>query len=187
MSYRKRIDELIRQRDMAIATADRERARYIDSDEHEADCGEAQEILQVIAQTIQQQAHDRISHVVSRCLAAVFDEPYTFRIHFDRKRGKTEAQLVFVRDGLELGNPKDAAGGGVIDVAAFALRLSCLLLTRPPARRFMVLDEPFRFVSAEYRPLLPHLLQCLSDEFDIQIVMVTHVEELVTGKVVKIK
>ena len=45
--------------------------------------GEAQELAQHVAQVIQQKAHDQIARVVSRCLSAVFDEPYEFRI--DRK------------------------------------------------------------------------------------------------------
>jgi len=77
----------------------------------------AQEIVQTVAQSIQQQIHTRIADVVSRCLSAVFDEPYEFRIIFEQKRGKTEARLIFVRDEQEI-DPMTAAGGGVIDVAA---------------------------------------------------------------------
>src|SRR6185503_13063551 len=81
---------------------------------------DAQEILQLLAQAVQQQAHTKISGVVSSCLSAVFDDPYEFRVQFDRKRGRTEASLRFVRGGLEV-DPLTASGGGVVDVAAFAL------------------------------------------------------------------
>jgi len=111
-----------------------------------ADATEAQTIAQKVAQTIQQRVHQSISSVVSRCLESVFDFPYSFCIRWDAKRGKTEAVLVFVRDGVELDDPQNEVGGGVIDIAALALRLSAVMLSRPPRRRVLVLDEPFRNV-----------------------------------------
>lgn len=145
----------------------------------------AQAIAQAVAAEVQSIAHKRIAEVVSRSLEVVFDEPYKFKILFETKRGKTEARLVFERDGLEL-DPLSAAGGGVVDVAAFALRLSCLLLTRPPLRRMLVLDEPFRFVSACYRPRVRDLLERLSQELGVQFVIVTHLDEFRIGTVVEL-
>jgi len=147
---------------------------------------EAQQIVQAVAETVQQEAHARIGGVVSRCLSIVFGEDaYRFEIHFERARGKTEARLVFVRDGMEV-NPVDASGGGVVDVAAFALRLSCLMLSRPAQRRVVVLDEPFKFVSADYRDAVRRMLESLSSDLDVQFIMVTHIDELRCGKVVEI-
>jgi ABC-type molybdenum transport system ATPase subunit/photorepair protein PhrA len=76
--------------------------------------------------------------------------------------------------------------GGVVDVAAFVLRLSCLMLSKPAVRRIIVLDEPFKFVSIEYRDNVRMMLEKLSSDFDIQFIMVTHIEELVTGKEVQL-
>ena len=144
-----------------------------------------QKILQAVAQTIQEQVHNRIAAVVSRCLTAVFSEPYAFRITFEQKRGRTEARLSFVRGGIEV-DPLTAAGGGVVDVAAFALRLAALMLSRPVKRRLLVLDEPFRFVSAEYRPKVRELLAELATEMGVQFVLVTHMPELYGDKVVEL-
>lgn len=143
---------------------------------------EAQKIVQAIAEAIQQEAHGRIAGVVSRCLAAVFEDPYEFRIVFEQSRGRTEARLVFARDGVEV-NPIDSSGGGVVDVAAFALRLSCLMLSRPARRRVVVMDEPFRFVSKAYRPAVAMLLMQLAKELQVQFIIVTHFPELAIGKV----
>jgi len=146
---------------------------------------EAQELAQHVAQVIQQKAHDQIARVVSRCLSAVFDEPYEFCIHFERKRGRTEARLTFDRDGMEI-DPMTASGGGVVDIASFALRLSCLILNKPPLRRAMVMDEPFRFVSEEFRDRVKALLDTLSEEMKTQFVMVTHINELKMGQVIEL-
>ena len=78
----------------------------------------AQEIAQEVAQFIQQQVHSHIAGIVTRCLATVFTEdPYEFRLIFEKKRGKTECRLAFFRDGVER-NPKDETGGGAVDIAA---------------------------------------------------------------------
>jgi len=103
-------------------------------------CQEAQGLIQHTAQDLQAKAHGQIASVVSRCLEAVFGEDaYEFRITFERKRGKTEARLSFIRNDNEL-DPKEASGGGAIDVAAFALRLACLLLSRPRQRLLIVVN-----------------------------------------------
>src|SRR4051812_16962882 len=56
----------------------------------------AQGIIQRIAQITQEKAHVRIGKVVSQCLEAVFEGAYQFKIVFERKRGKTEAKLLFL-------------------------------------------------------------------------------------------
>jgi ABC-type taurine transport system ATPase subunit len=50
----------------------------------------------------------------------------------------------------------------------------------------MVLDEPFRFVSAGYRGRIGELLTTLAREMDCQFVIVTHQEEMKIGKVVEL-
>lgn len=94
--------------------------------------------------------------------------------------------MLFIREGQSF-DPTRSVGGGVVDVAAFALRMACLSLARPQRRRLLILDEPFRFVSRGYRPRLRALLQQLTKDMGIQIVMVTHLQDLVVGKVVEIE
>jgi hypothetical protein len=148
---------------------------------------EAQGILQAIAEGVQQKAHEQIASVVTRCLEAVFQEDaYEFRIEFRQSRGKTEAKLLFVRDGNEI-DPIDASGGGVVDVASFALRLSCLILSRPACRRLLVLDEPMKMLSRNYQPCIREMLEVLSKEFSTQIVLVTHSDILKCGKIITLE
>lgn len=162
-----------------------ERAALIVADKTLKRTQDAQEILQRISQAVQQKAHERISSVVSKCLSTTFDDPYEFKIEFERKRGRTEAKLLFVRGDLEA-DPLTASGGGVVDVAAFALRVAALMLHRPRLSRLIVLDEPFKFVSADYRDNIRQMLEDLSEDLGLQIILVTHVEELETGKVIRL-
>lgn len=146
---------------------------------------EARQIIQEVAKTIQEQAHEQIASVVSKCLSSVFEEPYEFKIIFEKKRGRTEARMVFIRDENEV-DPLTASGGGVVDIASFALRVACLVLSRPQLRRTLVLDEPFRFVSAEYRERVRVMVETLAKEMGVQFLIVTHIAELQIGKVVEL-
>lgn len=146
---------------------------------------QAQKIITGVAESVQRKAHERISAVVSTCLGAVFEDPYELKIHFEQKRGRTEARLRFARDGFEI-DPVDASGGGAVDVAAFALRAICLVLHRPPLQRVLFLDEPFKFVSEGYQPAIKQMLEQLSRDLKLQIIMVTHNENYETGKVVEL-
>lgn len=175
--------EQLSQRHSLAKRQEREERKYIKEAERSvAVAVESQRVLQELAQQVQQRVHRRIAGVVSHCLEAVFDHPYSFNLTFEQKRGKTEANITFVRDGMEI-DPITASGGGVVDVACFALRLACLVLRKPPLRRLMVMDEPFRFVSAEHRPRVRELLETLAEEMGVQFVLVTHDNEFKTGTV----
>lgn len=145
-------------------------------EEREAHLQEARALAQAVAERLQTRAHARISAVVTRCLA-IFREPYEFRIVVERKRGKTEARFVLGRGGLDV-DPLTASGGGVVDVAAFALRVAAIVMRRPPGRRLLVLDEPVKHLSGGYRPAFRAVLEALASELSLQVILVTHYPEL---------
>ena len=183
---RPKVTDRLTRFDTAMAILKTEKRAFTDAENHESHTGEALKIIQELAQSVQQKAHAQIAVIVSRCLEAVFDEPYEFSIEFQQKRNRTEAVLAFQRDGAMI-DPMTASGGGVVDVAAFALRVACLMLSRPAVRPLLVLDEPFRFVSEGYRARVRDLLHMLTDEFDMQIIMVTHIEDFKTGTVIELE
>lgn len=180
--YRARVDKTRAQYRGAIERTQLERSALEAVSVRQGALQEAQTLAQSVATQVQSQAHRRIAEIVTSCLAVV-DEPYTFKIDFKRARGKTEAHLLFERDGVVV-DPLTAAGGGVVDVAAFALRLACLVMRRPPLRRVLVLDEPFKHLSKEYRPRMARMVQALARDLGVQFIIVTHDPQLQTGKVV---
>lgn len=182
---RKRLDTALAQQKLAVAIAEKEATALAEATTAVADTTAAQHIIQQVAQAVQQEVHSRIAGVVTSCMSAVFDEPYAFDIRFERKRGRTEARLLFTRNGMEI-DPLTASGGGVVDVAAFALRLACLALSNPPVRKVLIMDEPFRFVSAGYRHRVRALIEQLSEEMGVQFVIVTHIISLEIGEIVEI-
>jgi DNA repair exonuclease SbcCD ATPase subunit len=146
----------------------------------------AQSLIQHSAQDCQQRVHAQIAAVVSKCLSTVFDDPYSFQIDFVMKRGKTDALLSFYRDGAVF-DPLDSTGGGVVDIAAFALRLASILCSQPQLRKILVLDEPFKHIHVDKVPLIAQMLETLSKETKTQIILVTQLPGLEVGKVIRIE
>ncbi len=183
---RQSVNKRLAQLTLARAQYKAENAALEQLEAEQGQLKEALAIAQNVAQDIQRQAHAKIADVVSRSLETVFGEDaYQFKINFEQKRGRTEASLVFEREGMEL-DPMSSAGGGVIDCASFALRLSCLLLNRPPLRRTIIADEPFKHLSTEYRGRMRELLITLAKELRVQFILVSHIEELKCGKIIEI-
>lgn len=185
---RRKVNNLLADLRVAAQTCTQLKAQLTKTEDHLTYIEEAQQITQQVAQEIQQLAHQKIASVVSRCLESVFssEDTYGFEIHFERKRGKTEAILVLTKNGHEVTDPLNADSGGVIDVAAFALRTSCIMLAKPKLRRFLSLDEPFKFVSREFRDNLRALLEGLAEDLNFQYLMVTHEKAYQIGKVVEL-
>ena len=147
---------------------------------------QATSILRDLYEQTQERFHGQIQQIVTYCLKEVFGEDaYSFKINFTQKRNQVEASLVFVRDGEEF-DPLQAAGGGVLAVACFALRMAVLYLMRRDVRPIMVLDEPFSQVSKEYREAMSALLGRTAEEFGMQYVLITHAPEFEVGKVYRI-
>jgi hypothetical protein len=186
--YRNRANGLLLEHRTAVAAKEKETRELATIKMVLADTQEAQVIVQAIAQETQQRAQAQISSVVSQCLKTVFsDFAYDFEIRVDIKRGKTEATLVFLRDGIELTDPLNEVGGGVLDVASLALRLSCLLLTQPQRRKLLILDEPFSNIRGEEnRARTRQLLQELAEQLDVQIIINTDIPEYRLGRVIEL-
>ena len=142
----------------------------------------AQEIIQQVAKETQNTFTSNISDVVSAALDAVFgNDAYKFSVEFVQKRGKTEVELSFIRDGEKI-DPLSSSGGGAVDVASFALRVALWSVTKNSGRNIsntIILDEPFRFLSRELQPLAGSMLRTLSNRLGIQFILVTHNQDII--------
>ena len=133
-------------------------------------------VLQVVAQQTQQNLEYHISNLVTTALSSVWgaDAP-EFKAEINIRRGKTECDLYFV-EGEETFKPIDSSGGGTLDIASFALRISIWSLNKN--RPTFLLDEPFKYVSPDLQHKVSDMLKMLSKKLGIQIIMVSHAEEI---------
>jgi DNA repair ATPase RecN len=133
-------------------------------------------LIQKAAKELQERIKFQISSIVASALEAVFEDAYSFKIDFVERRGKIEADLLFVRNGEEV-TPFDSAGGGTLDVTSFALRLTFLFFKGN--RKILFLDEPFRFVSVDLQNRCSEMLKMISQKLNFQIIMVSHLPEII--------
>jgi hypothetical protein len=139
------------------------------------DCKTVRAVIQHVAQETQKNLEFRLSSIVSSALASIWDEPYTFKVSFVKRRNKTECDLSLEKNGEEC-EPLDASGGGVCDVMSLSLRPTFIKL-KGTMRKVLVLDEPLAFLhSPELQRRCSKMLSVLSHSLDIQIIMITDQE-----------
>jgi DNA repair exonuclease SbcCD ATPase subunit len=146
---------------------------------------EARGIAQSVASSIQSSCFDQFAAVVSKCLSTALGSRYQLKLNYTQKAGKTQVELLLM-DGEEEYDPMSDTGGGVVDIVSFALRIAAMVMKRPESRSLFILDEPFRFLSQEYRESAEQLVQELATELNCQFVIVTHINELISGTVINI-
>jgi DNA repair exonuclease SbcCD ATPase subunit len=137
----------------------------------------AREIIKLVGKRTQEQLSFHISDITSLALSAVFNDPYELVVDFVDRRNKTECDLLFERDGKRI-KPIDAAGGGTVDIATFALRIASWSMKNPHSRNTIIMDEPMKNVSAEYQEKASAMIKDISKKLGIQFIIVTHSETL---------
>jgi DNA repair exonuclease SbcCD ATPase subunit len=140
---------------------------------------QAREIIREVGLKTQQQLQVNISDITSLALEAVFNDPYELKVEFVQRRNKTECDLLFSRDGDDV-DPLSAAGGGVVDVAAFALRIASWSMQTPRSRNTIILDEPMRFLSVDLQERASLMIKEISKKLGVQFIIVTHSNVLTT-------
>jgi len=137
----------------------------------------AVEHIQKVSKLTMEEIKHKVSDLVSIAFETIFPNPYKFEIDFVSKRNKTECDLYVVRPNGTKIHPLDGSGGGIADVCGFALRVTYWTL-RNDLRNIFILDETFKFVSEEYRSFCAEFLKKVSYELGVQIIMVSHLQEI---------
>ncbi len=134
---------------------------------------QAREIVRAVGCETQKQLQFHISDIASLALEAVFDDPYELKVDFVQRRNKTECDLLFVRDDMEI-HPLSSSGVGAIDIASFALRIASWSMKRPHTRNTIILDEPFKHLSVDLQDRASAMIKEVSDKLGLQFIIITH-------------
>lgn len=162
----------------ALALHAKEAAAEAEELEERADAlEEAIGVMNSFADAKQAEVQHKIEALVTHGLQSIFgDEDLTFHVTQETKARRAEVRFsVRSKVGTEWIETSimDARGGGVAAVAGFLLRLIVVLL-KPGVRHFLLLDETFAQLSADYEPALAEFMRELVDKTSAQIVLVTH-------------
>lgn len=137
----------------------------------------AKAIIIQVGEKTQQEIKKYIEETVTLALQSVYGIDYEFVIEFNYdKREQFEVSFYIRHLKIQLEPRKDTCGGGIIDVCSFALRLVCLTLEEKNIASILILDEPFKNISANYLPAVGQMVVDISELLNLQIIMVTHID-----------
>jgi len=138
----------------------------------ESEFENARDIVSNVLATTQDQVKDYIEEIITIALQSVFGDAYSFKISFEQRRGRSEAEIKIKKGDIEL-DPRGEVGGGLVDIAALALRLVLWSLRSPRNSPVFLLDEPGKHISVELRHKFGMMLRKFSDMLDTQFIVIT--------------
>lgn len=119
-----------------------------------------------------------IGAIVTRTIASVFfEKDIEFKAEFVERRNKTECDLYIVEN-EERYDLLDDRGHGMADIASMALRVAYISLDN--CDNVLIMDEPFRNLDADRQPYASKLISELSKELDMQFIISTHIQDLIS-------
>lgn len=175
MSFEKDIQKLEAEKRILEKEKEKKEKELTECQTEKKSAEDARMILQLAARKTQEKIEIHFSDLVTKALKAVFDDPYTFIVKFEERRNKTECDFWLQKNGTKY-HPRFSAGGGVLDVVSFALRLAYNRLER--GAPILVLDEPFKYLDKDTLPKAIELLHLLSNEFNMQFLINTHIPQI---------
>ena len=174
MDFKQKLQELTARRDSYKSLLADRTKRNQEIDNELKTVLESQKFVQSVAEAVQSKLSSRIDDIVNLGLATCFPG-YTFGMEYVQSRGKTEVQFL-VKDKDVVIDPLNQCGGGLVDVLCFCIRMAVYSISN--VSNIIIADEPFRFVSRSLRGRVAELLSILSEKLNIQIILVTHIDEL---------
>lgn len=138
---------------------------------------EALRILREAGEGVRRKLFRRLSQTVTFALRDIFGEKaYRFKVN-SRFTGKKMSIEFILKRGRKEFDPLESVGHGVADIISFALRVALLSMKTGTKRAVLILDEPFRNVSEDYRERVGQFLRKVCTETGVQIIMSTHIKE----------
>lgn len=115
---------------------------------------------------------ESFSSIVTEGLQTIFyDQDLSFDVRVDQKRSKVYIEFITKR-GKKEGQALESFGGGVAAVESLLMRI--LVILKTGLSRTLVLDESLASLSEEYIETMSSFLRTLSDNLDMDILLITH-------------
>jgi len=137
----------------------------------------ARDLLVQVLLSTQGKVKSFVEEITTLALSTIYGDSYSFELDYDTRRNQVEATPWIVRDG-ERYSPRDEVGGGVLDVAALAMRMAIWAITEPRPAATFLLDEPSKFLSEDLQADFGRMLSELGRMLGVQFIVVTHSQEV---------
>lgn len=117
-----------------------------------------------------------VSKIASEALLSIFEEDaYQLETDFVSKRNQTECNIIFNKDGRSFADPEFESGGGAVNVASYALRIS--IMTIGDVLPVLVADQPFRDLSKRHHSSFVEFFKSVSEQMGMQMIIISHLPE----------
>lgn len=137
---------------------------------------QVRDVFQKAASETQQFLSNHLSAIVTNAVRSVFPErEITFHLKFVERRNSTECDL-YLTEGNHEFSLFDSRGYGITDIVSFAMKVAYVILHQN--ENLLIIDEPFRNLSTRRYDLASKMVRTISEELNIQFIIVTHVDEL---------
>lgn len=178
MDYKKDINNILTRYDILLQRRDTNKLEIDKMDSERKLMSSSVDFLTSFAEWMREKIKIKLETLVNSALSIVFpDKQMEFKLI--SKRTKTGLQYeTYIETNGTLTPVFDAKGGGVLDIITIALRISYLKLYQGQVEQVLFLDEPFKNLDKERIHNAVAWLSRISKELNIQLIMVTHIEEL---------
>jgi DNA repair exonuclease SbcCD ATPase subunit len=141
---------------------------------------EIKEVITEVSKASQEKVKEYVENTVTMALKSVFGDEYGgFEIEFKQNRNQIEARFLVEHKGNKLEPRQDTIAGGAVDICAFALQMVSWSFESDECLPLMILDEPFKNISAKYLQNAINMVKELCSLLNLQIIMVTHIAEFI--------
>ncbi len=169
-----KVDRLIAKKEMLVSEKDIAKKSLNSLNRLALNIEDAQAIVRLVASDTQNQLAEKISGIVTMALNAVFEEDvFEFKLEYEEKRGKTEANMFLLVNGNET-DIMEGGGGGAADVVALALRVALWNICVPKPAPILIFDEPCKFISRDLQYKAGKIMKLLHEKLGMQIIVVSH-------------
>jgi len=144
-----------------------------DIQRHVSDLDKIRSVVIGIAEDEQQRVLSLCEQICSQGLSDVFETPTIVSFEQSITANNPSLELVVTQEG-KARDPLTAYGGGLVEVLSLLLRVCFVHIMRSQYMPVLILDEPLGRLSKLRLPLVGEMLNRLSEELSIQIIMVTH-------------
>ncbi len=131
-----------------------------------------------------------IEDIIEKVLSSIYssnDRRYKFIKKYYKNRHELEIKKVKIdENGTHFLHPIDSTAGGERDIVDIIIR-ALLLKQFPEEQRILCYDEPMKDISPDLREAFFTFLKVLLETFKIQLIMISHENEYISGVNKKIK
>jgi len=175
-TYRKKVDEALQRHRFLSREKKGLDKQLIKGQTLSDELEKASAVMRQAAKLSQEHLAVNLSGIVTKAIQAVINKPYEFKVEFVERRGVTECDLYVTKHGFPF-NILGGTGGGLADTCSFALKVAYLLLS--DVDNILIIDEIARHInSADQRVAFANVVKTLCEEFNIQLITNTTVDEI---------